>query len=100
MNSPAYQLGQSAALTNLGFKSAADFGNTDTPYPHKSPQIPAERIALLLQQQDDVPRRQTADNKGAGKWDRPVSWSSPVNLSGLDTGAGTAGLITPSQTSG
>jgi hypothetical protein len=95
VNSLAYKFGQDAALTTLGFKEAADFGGTSTPYPHKSQQIPAERIARALQQLDDEPEHIPADNRGAGKWDRPVSWNSPVNLSGLDTGEGTGGIIAP-----
>lgn len=100
MNSLAYKHGQDTALLALGFKEAAEFSGTATPYPHKSQSIPAERIARLLQQMDDEPMRISADNRGAGKWDRPVSWNSPTNLSGLDAGEAIGGLIVPGNPRG
>lgn len=95
MNSLAYKLGQDTALAAVGLKEAADFGGTSTPFPSKSQGIPAERFARALQQLDDAPEHIPADNRGAGKWDRPVSWNSPVNLSGLDAGEAIGGVLVP-----
>lgn len=100
MNSRVYRLGQDAALALIGLKEAEDLSGTSTPFPHKSQSIPAERIARALQQLDDVPEHIPADNRGAGRWDRPVSWNSPVNLSGLDAGEAIGGIITPSNPRG
>lgn len=100
MTSLAYKLGQDTALAALGYKNAAELSATTSPYPAKSPHIPAERIAQMLQQLDDAPSHIPADNRGAGRWDRPVSWNSPVNLSGLDAGEATAGMMVPGNPRG
>jgi hypothetical protein len=80
----AYNLGQVKALEALGLKEALFGGNS--PFPHKSPSIGAERLARILQQQDDQPEKPTADNKGGGRPRHDVSWGPSINLSGLDAG--------------
>jgi len=88
-----YKYGVQQALRDLGFD--AERHEKGTPFPTKSPRIGAERLADMLQQENDVPERIAPENRQPNVLGRPVSWSSPVNLRGLDTGHNTAGLLVP-----
>jgi hypothetical protein len=95
-----YKQGVYRALADLGFKAAAApaMGKTElsgTPYPEKSPNINAERLAKTLQQEDDAPTKISPENGRRFDGDRPITWSAPTNLSGLDLGQGVSGMVLP-----
>ena len=91
-----YKLGALEALATLGLKTAGD-EPTQTPFPTKNPGINAEALAARLQQEDDKPSRSIPHNSFYNPLDRPVSWSSPVSLSGVDAGAPVMGIMTPNS---
>ena len=91
---PLYKYGIQQALRDLGLDT--EKYEKGTPYPTKSPMIGAERLADLLQKEEDQPERIAPENKQPSVLGRPVSWSSPVSLRGqIGTGANTTGLIVP-----
>lgn len=94
---PFYKQGVAQALNDLGFKTAAEAEEKGTPYPTKSPNINAERLAAMLQQQDDQPERVYPENKRYHQFGRPVSWGHSIDLTGLDQGQQVAGVMVPSS---
>ena len=93
-----FKEGVAQALRDHGFKVAEDF-EEGTPYPDKNPVINAEALALRLREDaeeyDEESREAIPADNPSYTWDRPVTWQSPVNLSGLDSGAGASGISTP-----
>lgn len=91
-----YKQGVDEALQHLGLKQATlAHKPTDTPFPTKSPTIPAERLAAILQQQDDDIDLISPENGRAGKG-KHTTWSHPINLSNLDEGYPMmSGVMTP-----
>lgn len=95
---PLYKHGVYQALQNLGFKNAAAEEQQGTPYPTKSELIPAERLAQTLEQLDETGSDIYPENRSHPKWDRPVTWSSPVDLSGVEAGhSGAVGMMHPAS---
>jgi len=94
---PFYKQGVAQALQDLGLKVAAEAEEKGTPYPTKSPNINAERLAAMLQQQDDQPERVYPENKRYHQFGRPVSWGSSIDLTGVDQGQQVAGVMVPSS---
>jgi hypothetical protein len=97
-----YKEGVAQALRDTGFKVAEDLETDGTPYPEKSMTINAEALARQLRElskEDEVPGHVGAENN-VYTWDRPVTWQAPTNLSGLDTGQSTAGMMTPGNQRG
>lgn len=98
-----YKEGVAQALRAVGIKVAEDLDAEGTPYPDKHLVINAEALAQRLRQDAD-------DDEGVGEniraenasyaWDRPVTWSAPTNLSGLNSGQGTPGMMTPGNQRG
>lgn len=94
---PAYQQGIIHALNALGFKTASEAEEKGTPFPSKSPNIGAERLAQILQQQNDTPTSVYPENRRYRQFGKPVSWDHPVDLSGLDQGQPVAGILAPTS---
>ena len=94
-----YKYGVFKALQDLGFKTAEMEEQQGTPYPSKSELIPAERLAQQLEQLDEEGGSSVyPENRSHSKWDRPVTWSSPVDLSGVEAGhSGSVGMMHPSS---
>ena len=63
----------------------------------KSKSIHAERLADLLQQDDTEIMRISPDNTFRTRWNKPITWSAPVDLAGMDEGQPIAGIIPPSS---
>jgi hypothetical protein len=99
---PFYKQGVDQALRDLGLKTAApvEAEEKGTPFPEKSPRINAERLAAILQQQDDTPERVYPENKRYHQFGRPVSWGHSIDLTGLDQGQQVAGVMVPSSPRG
>ena len=95
----AYIKGIEAALKDVGFKDAAihDELTKGTPYPTKTKSIQAERLADMLQEDDTETMQVSPDNTHRVQWNKPVTWSAPVDLGGLDEGQPVAGIIAPSS---
>lgn len=93
-----YKEGVLKALSDLGLKTAGSPTNDPgTPFPTKSKNIPAERLADLLQQQTDDEdvasvNPENGRTRNAGK---NVTWSAPINLTGLDEGQPVGGFMSP-----
>jgi hypothetical protein len=94
-----YKKGAYAALRALGFKTAAaeeyDEEEQGTPFPEKSLNINAERLAQRLRDEDEGEHEQIAPENASYTWDRPVTWQSPINVSGFESGGGVGGLHLP-----
>lgn len=91
----AYMDGVTTALNDMGLKTANSNETHGSPYPSKSPTINAERLAQILQNQDDIPAKIYPEN---GRQSRgTVSWSHPINITGLDEGQSIAGVIVPAN---
>lgn len=95
---PLYKHGVYTALQDLGFKNAAVEEQQGTPYPSKSELIPAERLAQQLEQLDEEGSEVYPENNSHSKWNRPVTWSSPIDISGVEAGhSGAVGMMHPSS---
>lgn len=94
---PFYKQGVDQALRDLGFKTASEAEEKGTPYPSKSPNINAERLAAILQQQDDEPESVYPENRRYRQFGKPVSWGHSIDLTGLDQGQQVAGVIVPTS---
>lgn len=94
-----YKKGAYAALADLGFKLAEEYDEEEqgTPFPEKSKTIGAERLADMLRQNDsdDEGSEIIAPENPSYTWDRPVTWQSPINVSGFQGGGGVGGLFLP-----
>ena len=93
-----YKKGAYAALTDLGFKVAAeeyDEEEQGTPFPEKSLNINAERLAQRLRNEDEDEKPPIAPENPSYSWDRPITWQSPINVSGFESGGGVGGLFLP-----
>jgi len=77
-----------------------DLSFKGTPFPAKSHTINAERLAEILQSQDDAPMHISPENRRNDAWDRPVTWSASQNMSGLDDGRQATGILMPSNPRG
>ena len=92
-----YKEGVLRALEVLGLKEASATSDPGTPFPTKSKNIPDERLADLLQQQTDD-EEIALINPENGRWrnsGKNVTWSAPINLTGLDEGHPIAGFYAP-----
>lgn len=93
-----YKEGVLRALEAMGLKEASTGSNDPgTPFPSKSPNIPAERLADLLQKQTDDDEISLV-NPENGRWrnaGKNVTWGAPVNLTGLDEGHAVSGFMSP-----
>jgi hypothetical protein len=95
---PFYKQGVYQALEELGFKVATSIESGDQPFPGKSQTIPAELLAARLQEEEDDLPGTYPDNTRHSPWDKPVTWGSPTDLSGIEAGhSGQAGMMTPSS---
>lgn len=96
-----YRRGAYAALAKLGF-AADDYDEEEqgTPFPEKSPAINAERLAERLRNEEDEDVETIAPENASYTWDRPVTWQSPINVSGFESGGGVAGVYMPGNPSG
>lgn len=94
---PFYKQGMEQALRTLGFKVAAEAEEKGTPYPAKSQNINAERLAEIFQSMEDEPSKVYPENGRHDRWGKPVSWGHSVNLTGLDEGQPVAGIIVPAN---
>jgi hypothetical protein len=92
---PFYKQGVYQALEELGFKVAD--ASADQPFPGKTQSIPAELLASRLQEEEDDVPGVYPDNTRHSPWDKPVTWGSPTDLSGVEAGSGQAGMMTPSS---
>lgn len=93
-----YKKGAYAALSDLGFKLAEEYDEEEqgAPFPEKSETINAERLAKMLRDsEEDDEQEPIAPENPNYSWDRPVTWQSPINLSGLDAGGGAPGVMLP-----
>lgn len=93
-----YKVGAYKALIDLGFKVAADEYDEEeqgTPYPEKSPNINAERLAQRLRDDEEEEAEPISPENPSYTWDRPVTWQSPINVSGFESGGGVGGLFLP-----
>lgn len=98
--SPSYIKGIEAALEKFGFLTPQQGSSAEThgnPFPSKAKTIQAERLADLLQNDDTESLRPSPDNTTASRYNKPVTWSSPVNLAGVDEGQPVAGILVPSN---
>jgi hypothetical protein len=93
---PFYKQGVYQALEELGFKVAGS-DDGDQPFPGKTQTIPAEMLAARLQEEEDDFSSTYPDNTRHSPWDKPVTWGSPTDLSGVEAGGGSAGMMTPSS---
>jgi hypothetical protein len=92
-----YKKGAYAALADLGFKLAEEYEEEEqgAPFPEKSETINAERLAKMLRESEEEEKEPIAPENPNYSWDRPVTWQSPINLSGLDAGGGAPGVMLP-----
>jgi hypothetical protein len=93
-----YKKGAYAALADLGFKLAEEYDEEEqgAPFPEKSETINAERLAKMLRESDEEDETEpVAPENPNYSWDRPVTWQSPINLSGMDSGGGAPGVMLP-----
>jgi hypothetical protein len=100
-----YKKGAYKALTDLGFKLAEEYDEEEqgAPFPEKSETINAERLARMLRDSDEEEKENKepiAPENPNYAWDRPVTWQSPINLSGLDGGGGSPGVMLPGSPRG
>ena len=92
---PFYKQGVAEALNALGLKCAMSPNDWLTPFPTKSKNIPAERLADLLQHEEDAPQGMVYTENGRSGKNPHVTWSHAINLSGLDEGQPVAGFMSP-----
>ncbi len=91
-----YKQGVCQALEELGFKIATDPNDGNQPFPQKTQTIPAEMLASRLQEEEDDFSDTYPDNTRSSPWNKPVTWGSPTDLSGIEAGeGGSAGMMTP-----
>lgn len=91
-----YRKGAYAALAKLGFSTGEyDEEEQGTPFPEKSPNINAERLAERLRNEAEDESEPITPENPSYTWDRPVTWQSPINVSGFESGGGVAGLYLP-----
>ena len=99
MRDRVYCLGVCDALMKLGMTSGTD--DHGKPFSKKNPTINAERLAEMFQQDDEHDERPRINPENHSyAWDRPVTWQSGINLSGLAAGQSMSGVITPGNTRG
>ncbi|MGD9209308.1 MAG: hypothetical protein PVI90_00960 [Desulfobacteraceae bacterium] len=92
-----YKQGIDQALQDVGLKPTTS-DTQGSPFPEKSPNINAERLALVLQQQNDEPDRIFPENKQHSQFGKPVSWGQSIDLSGMNQGQPVAaGIMLPSN---
>lgn len=83
---PFYKEGVLQALEALGLKCASRADELGTPFPSKSKNIPAERLADMLQQQNDEEVKIYPENGHFFSKGKHVSWGAPISMAGLDEG--------------
>ncbi|MAG64373.1 MAG: hypothetical protein CMK74_00635 [Pseudomonadales bacterium] len=95
MTTEAYKEGALKALDDLGL----NMEEVRSPYPRKNPELPAERLTELLQEdneEDVIPKHIPPENKRTEyRANKPVSWGSPIDLSGMSQGQRIPGLLVP-----
>lgn len=100
-----YKKGAYTALADLGFKVAEEYDEEEqgAPFPEKSETINAERLAKMLRDADEEEKENKAPiapENSSFAWDRPVTWSAAMNLSGVEAGGSAPGVMLPGNPRG